>query len=415
MNQLATTITDPTIFDYDLSVYQFNVQFYSVESKAVNDDVHLRFTNVRLLDLINTLGYHWQLSNELWKIVPIEESYVVIMSKLCWARIRVIMNTKFILLQMASHTKQASEIPWVVKCLPYNKNFEWGDHVTVSAGIDFLRHYYCGKKGSNFLSSFRPVSIYRLELVRLVFKILAKTFDVWKDTTRAWADNENILPFIRPLATALHTEIYTPFMKIRAPRKCITVKLSTVEISKSPLHHFDAYNGAIAPMYTSLFQYWSWVLNLEDVVDMYHYFTHVYQIDVPLRMFRKRCKKNRTMDERPRKRQCKRVDYRLSRPLYLENPVERKRREDFYKHNCAVVYMVCIGYLRTRGEEDNVGRNPTDPLVACQLLKIKEPYSSVLEPLLHCHGKTVEYTRAFPMVCTDAVLKSVNLKMNIFM
>ena len=83
------------------------------------------------------------------------------------------------------------------------------------------------------------------------------------------------------------------------------------------------------------------------------------------------------MDERPRKRQCKRVDYRLSRPLYLENPVERKRREDFYKHNCAVVYMVCIGYLRTRGEEDNVGRNPTDPLVACQLLKIKELYIAV--------------------------------------
>lgn len=111
----------------------------------------------------------------------------------------------------------------------------------------------------------------------------------------------------------------------------------------------------------------------------------------------------------------KRVEYQLQRPLYLENPVERNRREEFYKHNCAVVYIVCIGYLRTRGGKDDVGRNPTNSLVAGQLLKIKEPYSGALEPLLYNDGKTVDYKKVFPFISSDAGLKAVDLSKNIFM
>ena len=421
MNQLATTITDPNVFEYDLNVYKFNATFCIVDDKVINGKVHLSFKNVQLLDLINTLGYHRQISTENWKIVPMENFYVVIMPKLCWTRIRVIMNTKFILFQHKSCMKQASEVPWLVKCLPYNRKFEWGDHLTVSAGIDFLRYYFCSRHGSTILSSFRPVCIYRLELCRLVFKILAKTFDVWKDSTADWANNENMLPIIRPFATAIQSEIYTPFMKTRVPKKSITVNLTTVEISKTPLRHCDAYGGAIAPMYTSLFQYWNWLLTLEDITEMYSFFIRVYDSEVPLRMFRQSDSKvytkvNRTMDERPMQRgKRKRVEYQLQRPLYLENPVERNRREEFYKHNCAVVYIVCIGYLRTRGGKDDVGRNPTNSLVAGQLLKIKEPYSGALEPLLYNDGKTVDYKKVFPFISSDAGLKAVDLSKNIFM
>lgn len=421
MNQLATTITDPNVFEYDLEVYKFKVTFGVVDEKVINGKVHLSFKNVRLLDLINTLGYHRQISIENWKIVPMENFYVVIMPKLCWTRIRVIMNTKFILLQHNNSIKQASEVPWLVKCLPYNKKFEWDDHVTVSAGIDFLRYFYCARPGSTILRSFRPVCIYRLQLVKLVFKILARTFDVWKDSTADWANNENILPIIRPFVTAIQSEIYTPFMKTRIPKKSITVNLTTVEISKTPLRHFDAYGGAIAPIYASLFQYWTWLLTLEDITEMYSFFIRVYDSEVPLRIFRASDSKvrqnaNRTMDERPIHRgKRKRVEYQLQRPLYLENPVERNRREEFYKHNCAVVYIVCIGYLRTRGGKDDMGRNPTNSLVAGQLLKIKEPISGDLAPLLNYDGKTVEYKKLFPLISTDAGLKEVDLRKNIFM
>lgn len=417
LNFLTASVTDPILYEYDLKKLTFKPNFTKVTAQKVAGNMYVSFPSTSLVDLVNTLAYQMYLSDSQIKIIPERECFTVMMSPKMWDRVRTVTNTKFIILRLNQRFRQASEIPWIIKCLPYDHKKEWTDFVVASAGIDFLNYYYRGGKGATLLEEKRPVCVYRLKLVQLAFLILSETVEHWEETTKDWAkDGDELLPIIKPFVTAISIQFYKPNALMQeSKKKTVRVLLSDEEIESTPLINFEIDDNSMHPKYEYLFQFWTYLLTLKDTAKMYRYFISVYVDKMRIRpvIVRKDVYHNRTMDERETKNKRRRVDYHIDYERVLHNPVERARRDNFYNFNKAVVYMVSIAVSRFRGYNYE---SPVEHLVSRQLLKIKHPFRD-LETLMYVDGKITNNENMYPIIemTANGQLRSVDVTKNIFM
>jgi hypothetical protein len=193
------------------------------------------------------------------------------------------------------------------------------------------------------------------------------------------------------------------------------IDLNSDEIARSPLKNYAGNDKLlIEGSYEQLFQYWNWVISIENPLSMYKYFVGLYDRNISLRcanIRRKKCAY--TLDvSRAVYQGCSNHRYALM-DAYIVYPTHKKKTDNYCSAMVSIVFMAA--YLKDAVVD---GKALSENSIFVNMNRMHGSFQN-LEPVVRFKKTIISASELFPIIeMSDEnaafIQKNIAVEKNIF-